>query len=161
MRVDEIKARYPMRDILARCGLETKRGGFCKCPFHVGDHTPSMKVYDDGFYCFACGKGGDQIAFVRQFHNLNFKEACEWISGETLTKETRTQVAVAVLKRQQAEKTKKRLQEELRAVGEGFTGLWQTYLRAEPFSDDWTNAYNKWQLLCYQQEELINQLGEL
>ena len=161
MRVDDIKANYPMREILARCGLETNRSGFCKCPLHKGDNTPSMKVYDNGFYCFACGKGGDQITFVRLFHNLNFKEACEWISGEALTKETRTQVAIATMKRKEKEKAKKRLQSDLRAVNEAFSGLWQTYLNAAPFSDDWTNAYNKWQLLCYQQEQLISELGDL
>jgi len=160
MRIEDIKANYSMRDILARCGLETKKG-FCSCPFHKGDHTPSMKVYDNGFYCFACNKGGDQIAFVRMFHNLSFKEACEWISGETLTRETRTQIAIASIKRKEREKAKKRLKEELKAVNKEFTGLWHTYFNAPPFSDDWTNAYNKWQLLCYQQEELINELGEL
>lgn len=39
------------------------------CPFH-DDSTPSMKVYENGFYCFGCDEGGDVIDFVRRYLEL-------------------------------------------------------------------------------------------
>lgn len=46
------------------------------CPFH-NDSDPSMRVSDkkELFKCFACGAGGDSIAFVQRYKNLEFKEA--------------------------------------------------------------------------------------
>ena len=46
------------------------------CPFHV-EKTPSFHVSRDRqqFYCFGCEKGGDAIAFVREFEGLTFVEA--------------------------------------------------------------------------------------
>lgn len=46
------------------------------CPFHV-EKTPSFHVSRDRqqFYCFGCEKGGDAIAFVRDFEGLSFVEA--------------------------------------------------------------------------------------
>ncbi len=46
------------------------------CPFHV-EKTPSFHVSRDRqqFYCFGCEKGGDAIAFVREFEGLSFIEA--------------------------------------------------------------------------------------
>ena len=31
-----------------------------RCPFH-DDHTPSLKLNEDYFYCFGCGAGGDVV----------------------------------------------------------------------------------------------------
>ena len=36
------------------------------CPFH-DDRTPSLKVYDDHFYCFGCGEQGDVIDFTARY----------------------------------------------------------------------------------------------
>jgi len=46
------------------------------CPFHV-EKTPSFHVSRDRqqFYCFGCEKGGDAIAFIREFEGLTFVEA--------------------------------------------------------------------------------------
>ncbi|GMV95603.1 MAG: hypothetical protein AMXMBFR82_53810 [Candidatus Hydrogenedentota bacterium] len=46
------------------------------CPFHA-EKTPSFHVSRDKqqFYCFGCEKGGDAIAFVREFEGLSFIEA--------------------------------------------------------------------------------------
>lgn len=161
MNIEEIKSQYSMKDILKRCDIQVDRHGFCNCPLHNGDHTASMKVYDKDFYCFGCGAGGDFITFVELYQNLSFKEACEWISGEHLTSKTRTQLAIARIERQQKEKAAKQMREDLKRINSSFTGLWQKILRAEPFSDEWAKAYNKWQMLCYQQEQLLTQLGAI
>ena len=47
------------------CGLEVNSAGMVRCPFHE-DHTPSMKLYMDHFYCFGCGKHGDVVDLVAE-----------------------------------------------------------------------------------------------
>jgi hypothetical protein len=40
--------------------------GYAHCPLH-DDHVPSLKLYDeprDGWYCWACARGGDLIAYA-------------------------------------------------------------------------------------------------
>jgi hypothetical protein len=40
--------------------------GYAQCPLH-DDHVPSLKLYDmpeDGWYCWACARGGDLIAYA-------------------------------------------------------------------------------------------------
>ena len=156
MTLEEIKDRYSMMDILNRENITVKKG-FCKCPFHLGDNTASLKVYDKSFFCFGCGKGGDFIYFVEQYHNLRFDEACEWISGETLSKRSRQALAVANMKRKIMQEKRVKLLKQLREIK--LADLWNTYLSAEPFSDEWCNAYNQWQLGVYKQDETMKELG--
>ena len=48
------------------------------CPFHTGDHTPSLMVYPDGHYhCFGCRAHGDVITWTMKYHNLDFVAACQ------------------------------------------------------------------------------------
>ena len=44
-------------------GLKPNREHMCRCLFHKDRH-PSMKLYDDHFYCFGCGKAGDVTALT-------------------------------------------------------------------------------------------------
>jgi len=157
MKLEEIKSKYSMLDILARYNIKVTRG-FCQCPFHKGDRTPSMKVYKDGFYCFGCGAGGDFIKFVQLHDNLSFEGACKFISGEELETKTKYLLGVAKVRRRETSlvSNKNKLQLENMKLFE----LWQLYLSAEPFSDEWCEAYNRWQKLVYAQEQLIKQLGE-
>lgn len=165
MNVAQIKEVYSMKDILHRCNICIRRGDFCTCPFHNGDNTPSMKVYDKDYYCFACGKGGDFINFVQNYHGLSFKDACEWISGEELAKSTKQQIAYAKIRREKEERRRQEGEADLKEANETLTGLWQKYLElaptsdTEPFPDEWTDAYNKWQYACYQQEQATSMLG--
>jgi DNA primase len=165
MNVPQIKEVYSMKDILHRCNIKIHRGGFCTCVFHSGDNTPSMKVYDKGYYCFACGKGGDLIDFVQNYHGLSFNDACKWISGEELTKSTKQQIAYAKIRRDKQEKRRLEGEKELKEANQELTGLWQECLRTvptselDPFPEEWTEAYNKWQLACYKQEEAVKMLG--
>lgn len=57
---EAVKAAVPMRAAAKRFGLEVNYAGMVRCPFHE-DHTPSMKLYDDHFYCFGCGRHGDVV----------------------------------------------------------------------------------------------------
>ena len=62
---EAVKAAVPVRVAAERYGLEVNFGGMVRCPFHE-DHTPSMKLYEDHFYCFGCGKHGDVVTLVSE-----------------------------------------------------------------------------------------------
>jgi hypothetical protein len=51
---DEIRSRVSMQDVVKFYGLQMNHSGMACCPFH-DDRKPSLKVYDDHFYCFGCG----------------------------------------------------------------------------------------------------------
>ena len=70
-----------MESVLEKYGLRTKRG-FCKCPFHSGDNTPSMKVYKDGYHCYGCGANGDVFTFVQNYEGVDFKTAFKILGGQ-------------------------------------------------------------------------------
>jgi DNA primase len=48
--------------------------GKARCPFH-DDPTPSCHIYDDHFFCFACGAHGDALTWLEQVQNLSKAEA--------------------------------------------------------------------------------------
>ena len=58
-----VKAAVPLREAARRFGLEANPAGMVRCPFHE-DHTPSLRLYDDHFYCFGCHAHGDVIDLV-------------------------------------------------------------------------------------------------
>ena len=57
---ETVKAVVTPREAAERYGLPVSPGGMARCPFH-SDKTPSMKLYEDHFYCFGCGAHGDVI----------------------------------------------------------------------------------------------------
>jgi DNA primase len=81
---DEIKRAVPARELFEHYGFEINRAGFCHSPFAANDKTPSLKVYDGdrGWHDFSSGKGGDIIAFVQEYFNLSFMDACKKINAD-------------------------------------------------------------------------------
>ena len=156
MTVDEIKDKYSMMDILNRLNIPVKKG-FCNCPLHKGDRTASFRVYDKSFYCFGCGKGGDVITFAELYNHLRFKEACEWLCGEEISTKGKIALEAARLKRKYAAERHKRIKKQLTELQ--LAKYWEIYQTAEPFSNEWCDAYNKWQKGVYDQEEMIKELG--
>ena len=112
MEVEEIKREYSMRDILTRYGIQVNRSGMCCCPIH-GEKHPSMKVYKDSFYCFACGAHGDIFSFIQQMDNCDFKTAYLSLGG-TYEKQTENERAVTIARRERAksERVRAKQQEE-------------------------------------------------
>ncbi|MBU6414300.1 MAG: DNA primase [Planctomycetes bacterium] len=51
------------------------------CPFHE-DRRPSMNVIPSKqiFHCFVCQSGGDVFTFVQKYHNMEFREALEYLA---------------------------------------------------------------------------------
>lgn len=70
-----------MPEVARFYGLEMNRAGMACCPFH-DDKSPSLKVYDDHFYCFGCGATGDQTGFVAKLFGLRQIDAAKKISED-------------------------------------------------------------------------------
>lgn len=151
MTTEEIKATISMRDVLSRYGVTVGANGMCKCPIH-GERHPSMKVYGDGYKCFACGSGGDIFRFVQDMEGCDFKEAF-YILGGTYEKKNPQARAATLSKFERQRKTRQRTEyrdKQLRkAIKESIDicDFWIAF--REPFSDDWCFAYNNKYLLEY------------
>ena len=151
MTVEEIKQTYSMRDILEKYGIHVNRSGFASCPFHKGDRTPSLKVYEKDFYCFACGAHGDIFTFVQKMDNLTFREAFQSLGGnyEKPDAAARMKIYHARKAREMQAKKKaaarKKVKDNLDAIGR----LRQEIPLLTPFSDEW----------CEAQKELTRQLA--
>ena len=68
-----------MQDVAKFYGLQMNRSGMACCPFHE-DSTPSLKIYDDHFYCFGCGETGDCTGFTAKLFRITQIEAAKKIS---------------------------------------------------------------------------------
>lgn len=112
----KVKEAVTIRQAAWYCGLKEGRGGFYLCPFHP-DKNPSMKLYPNGkgFYCFACGAGGDQIGLVSRYYGIRNREAAERLSAAfqvpvraPVTYREKREAALAVKRRQEREAFVKR-----------------------------------------------------
>ncbi len=78
--LDDIRARVPLADIVARNVKLQRRGREFTglCPFHR-EKTPSFTVVEDKgfFHCFGCGAHGNVFDFLMRVENLAFPEAVE------------------------------------------------------------------------------------
>lgn len=87
--VTRIKERIDCRNLIERdLGRPKYRNNTYstyKCPLHNEEKGFSLAVYDDHWHCFGkCGRGGDAIAWLQEYHSLSFQEACEQISSGNL-----------------------------------------------------------------------------
>lgn len=156
MTSDEIKATYTMWDILSRYGIRTNRSGFIPCPFHKGDREPSMKIYRDGYNCFACGANGDIFSFVMEMEDQTFKEVFLSLGGtyqdesynDKLTRYHAWKEQKMRRKREDTIKARKRLNNDLIDIYRS------GYQKAVPFSEAWCDCYNAMQYQLYVHEIL-------
>ncbi len=77
----EIKSRLAMLEVARFYGLEMSRAGMACCPFH-DNKSPSLKLYDNHFYCSGCGATGDQTGFVAKLFGLRQSDAAKKISED-------------------------------------------------------------------------------
>lgn len=156
MTSEEIKAHYSMRSIVERYGIKVNRTGFCSCPFHSGDRTPSMKIYAKDYHCHACGANGDIFSFVQGTEHCDFKTAFMMLGGEYEKPSLNSRLNVYKAKR--ARETKRA--EELRlkkkmSLNNLLISVYVRWLnRFEPLSDEWCDTYNALQYQLYIFEEL-------
>lgn len=76
--IELIEQSISAPELMDMLGIEVIKNNI-NCPFH-NDSKPSMRVYDDHFYCFACGKYSKIIAFTMQYLNLPFKDALQFLA---------------------------------------------------------------------------------
>lgn len=91
-----------MPDVARFYGLQINRSGMTCCPFHQ-EETPSLKVYNDHFYCFGCGATGDCTGFVAKLFGISQFEAAKKISHDFGLNLINREIAVPVNKELQAE----------------------------------------------------------
>lgn len=155
MTKEEIKDMYSMRDIVSRYGIEINRSGFCSCPFHTGDRTPSLKIYAKDFHCHACGAHGDIFTWVMMMDTMSFKEAFSSLGGtnaDTFTSFVKSRQAKA--KREHAKREQAKKKAELQQLNMEITAYRNVMQESEPLSDIWTYTYNKLQYRVYLLEEM-------
>lgn len=86
---EKILASVDLVDLVRRAGGDPQKsyGSYrCACPLHGGDNDSAFAIFDNRWQCFSndCG-GGDAIAFVMKWQNCDFKRACEFLGGDTLS----------------------------------------------------------------------------
>jgi hypothetical protein len=105
----KVKESVSMQAVVEYYGLQVNRKGLCLCPFHQ-DKEPSMKIYPNGkgFYCFACGTGGDQIKFVALYQDVRNEEAAKELA---VAFQIPISEPVTYREKREAERKRKRRQE--------------------------------------------------
>ena len=78
---EAVKAAVTPHMAAERYGLPIQQGSMVCCPFHA-DHTPSMKLNEDYFYCFGCGAHGDVVALTAQLFALPPAEAAKKLAAD-------------------------------------------------------------------------------
>lgn len=156
MTSEEIKAAYSMRDVVEQYGFHPNRAGFICCPFHQGDRTPSLKVYDRDFHCHSCGAHGDIFDFVMQMDDISFKEAFQSLGGEYREPTFSSRLAVYRAQKQRAMRQKAAGRErEERRLNNMLISIYRAYMeRSEPLGDIWCDCYNALQYQLYVQAKL-------
>ena len=150
--IEEIKAGNPMPDVARRYGLIPDRSGLVHCPFHGEDRKPSMRIFADGYKCFACQRHGDVIDFVAEMEHMTTKEAAKKLGGGDL----RPTAAALEASRKAAEEEhyRKKLMKKMRQL----TNDWKFYEFLRKKCKPGTAAY---QMIAFTQTMIDNDLDSV
>ena len=138
MNSEEIKQSHSMREIVESYGIKVNRSGMCCCPFHKEKH-PSMKVYKDSCYCFACNKSWDIFSFVMDYKECDFKTAFFLLGGEYERPTKTSQIAIYHAKKQREKRQSDeiKMREKERINNTMIHATRELFNQSEPLSDDW------------------------
>lgn len=82
---DHVKATVTMYQALDLLGMEPPdRSHKIASLDNPGERTPSLHIYDDHWFDYSTGQGGDVISFVMAARNIGFRDALQLLSGRTL-----------------------------------------------------------------------------
>lgn len=144
MTADDLREQLSMVEVVERYGLHPDRAGFLHCPFHSGDHTASLKIYQKDFYCFGCHAHGDIFKFVMMMDGCDFKTAFKTLGGQSGRLSDAAIVRMRKRKRE-ANKRKERLAKALAVFRYAVSEL-HSYKQIadalEPFSEIWCEIQN-------------------
>lgn len=167
MTKDEIKQTYSMTDIVERYGFRLNRAGFIRCPFHQGDHTASLKVYKDSFYCYGCGEHGDIFKFVMLMDGVSFKDAFLSLGGEYEKPEglyerahRKRDLLLAKQQRERAAREKEAKRKRMVLCSDEALMLRSLSRAWKPFSDEWCDCIEKAFAYQVEFEELWREVNE-
>lgn len=77
---EEVRQTVSLPRAAEHLNLSADRSGKVLCPFH-GDRHPSMKLYEDHFYCFSCGEHGDAVKLASRVWGVRPYEAALRLIG--------------------------------------------------------------------------------
>ncbi len=142
--IEEVRSRNDIVDIIGENVRLTRAGNSYKglCPFH-NERTPSFHVdrSKQMYYCFGCHAGGNIFTFLREYNNMSFTEAMQYLAdraGVTLPKEE-----YSAKDKENADRRARLMEVNKRAAGyfhyllkteEGRLGL--AYLKKRELSDE-------------------------
>ena len=157
---EQIKKEISMPSLLDQYGIKIDRAHRCKCFAHNDSH-PSMRVYPESVYCFACGYTGDIFKVYQYFNKCDFKTAYLALGGAY---EKRPNNISAEIQRHkfEAQKAEQKAKEQAEhkfqmALLEAMECCKLADLAFEVGSDDWKYLIDKrdWLNYCYE-EKYIN-----
>lgn len=160
MTLEEIK-QIPMTEVLWKYGLKPNRSGFIHCPFHEGDKSPSMKIYEHDAHCFGCGWNGDQVSFVMAMDNLSFKEAYQSLGG-TYGNEDKEEiwekVSAARKKRQEKQQKEEEKRQALMALSSKIRIYEKLIQEVTPFGEAFCFMANRLPIMEDEWQEMFDDL---
>jgi len=156
MTLEEIKEHVSMFDVLSMYNIHADRSSMISCPFHGADRHPSMKIYPDGFKCFACGESGDVVDFVRKMDQCSFHDAFIRLGGTYPKEEDQfdRKLRLYRLNKDRAYRNKmKKKDEEAKRFNMDLIYIYQKWVdKLPPLSQEWTDCYNALFYQLYLQE---------
>ena len=78
---ETVKQSVGLRQAASFYGLKIRKNSQALCPFHPDRH-PSMQLYDDHYYCFACGAHGDVIDLTAGLFDLQPLDAAKKLAAD-------------------------------------------------------------------------------
>ena len=143
----DIRRLLPAQKVAEFYGFQVGRSGFMKCPFHQGDRTASLKLYDGegGFHCFGCGAHGSVIDFVMRLFDLNVRQPVLRINsdfhlGLNATHTARAARSAALDARRGEQRKKDQAKENFRYMASGLH-YWKDVLEVFPPVRQGDDAY--------------------
>lgn len=79
--IEQIKARWPLAAMLARCGIDVPAKGKFRSPFRL-DNTPSCEIYGETIKDRSTGETWDVIAIFAEHHKIGNNEAVKQLAAE-------------------------------------------------------------------------------
>lgn len=114
-KIEIIKEKVSVEEILGRYWTNPNRSGRYKCVFHNGKDY-NMSIESGNAYCFVCDEGGDCIRVTQRIFNISTAEAIKKIDedfGLGLDKPLTPQEKKKYAEQQRARERERKRQEEM------------------------------------------------
>lgn len=76
---EKVKKNVTINSLISHFNLKVNKQNFMICPFH-NENTPSLRVYENSFYCFGCNKAGTVIDFVKYYLDMDVLQATKYLA---------------------------------------------------------------------------------